>query len=225
LERSMNAVIDRIKRRLSGPESGFTLLELVVALGIFSIFIVMFLAAVVGLARGTSRTQLTAESTSATLSVFQTLDRQVRYADAINFPGASATARYIEFRVPAESARLGVDTCYQWRYLTSTRSLAFREWPAGGTTPTAWSTKLTTMVNVVGATYPFSMVPAQAAAPVRTKQQLKLIITAGSSELNAGAAIDTMFVARNSSTASASNIPNASGQSATPVCQLAVTRP
>ncbi|MCU1543335.1 MAG: hypothetical protein JWM50_1200 [Microbacteriaceae bacterium] len=219
------------RRALSGKPrvvstDGFSLIELVVAMGIFTIFIVLFLSAVIGLSRGTTQVKLTSESASSALIVFQNIDRQVRYADAINYPGNGPGGRYIEFRTPASSAPTGITTCTQWRYVAADGIIESREWqdtPSSVKTP--WATKITTTIATAGANYPFGMVPAVANGGA-TKQQLVLTIDAGSAGLKAGASISTKFVARNSSTGSPSNVDdNGDGASDTPVCAPAGYRP
>jgi prepilin-type N-terminal cleavage/methylation domain-containing protein len=220
-----------IRRRLGlddQRDAGFSLLELMIALGIFTIFIAMFLAAVVSLSRGTVRARLTTETASGISIVFQNIDRQVRYADSINFPGTGPSgARYIEFRTPASSTKENVTRCTQWRYVPNTGRLESRQWSdvAGAVRP-AWSTKLSNVISVSGAKYPFEMVPATQAGT--SKQQLVLTIEAGnpSAADKSGSSVTTRFVARNSSITSMSNndsiLPGASN---TPVCTVPGDRP
>lgn len=195
-------------RLRSNEESGFSLVELIVAMGIFIVFISIFMASVTTLARGTSKAQVTAEASTGVMVVFQTLDRQIRYADTVNVAGPStggSGARYIEFRTlkPVTGAA-DVLTCTQWRYLPTEARIEMREWleASPATTTTSWSTKLTNVVDEGGAGYPFTMIPANFTT---TKQQLKLRLTAGTEGIDATATVDTTFVARNSSSSSVSN--------------------
>jgi len=192
-------------------------MELVVAMGIFTIFIVIFLGAVVSLARGTSQARITAESTSGVLTVFQNLDRQIRYSDSINYPGAGPSGnRYIEFRTPASSTVENVAKCTQWRYLPDRGRIESRSWPeAAGSVATPWTTKLTNVVSVAGVNYPFRLIPAVDG----TKQVLVLKVNAGTAGVDAGADIETKFAARNATFEAQSNADaNADGTSDTPVC-------
>lgn len=214
--------------RLQGSEqSGFSLIELIVAMGIFSIFIAIFTVSVANLARGTSRAQTTAEASTGVLVVFQNLDRQVRYADAVNFPGSGPSgARYIEFRrdKPMLSGP-DVPTCTQWRFLPDEARIEMREWEAANTsTTTSWATKVTNVVDQGGPTYPFEMIPASVIGA--TKQQMVLTLQAGNEATGAGASMTTSFVARNSSVASVSNADaNGDGQSDHLVCDRTGLRP
>lgn len=217
----------RARRRFASEQSGFSLIELIVAMGIFSIFIAIFTVSVANLARGTSRAQTTAEASSGVLIVFQNLDRQVRYANAVNRPGlGSSGARYIEFR--RDKPILGaadVSTCTQWRFLPAEGRVEMREWEEMDvSTTTAWATKVTGVIDRGGVTYPFDMIPASVSGA--TKQQMLLTLDAGNDATGAGASITSGFVARNSSVASISNKDvNGDGQSDTLVCARTGLRP
>jgi len=207
-------------------QAGFSLLELTAAMGIFSIFILVFIAAVVGVSRGTTTARNTAQSSSGALIVFQNLDRQVRYADSINFPGAGPSgARYIEFRTPAANSASGVATCTQWRFVPGEQRVESRRWQdiTGPTLP-SWSTKVGGITDLGGVGYPFSVIPASAVGS--TQQQLRLTLEAGDATIGGETSIDSVFVARNSSLQSPSNVDNNNdGNSDTPVCNPTGSRP
>jgi len=220
----MRAVAARIRRGRRAGDSGFSLIELIVAMGIFTIFIAVFLTAVVSLTRATTQARVTAESASGALVVFQNIDRQVRYADSINYPGPGVATggRYIEFRTPASSMATGLTTCTQWRYLPSKKRIEFRRWvDTAGSVASQWSTKLTNVIEKPDAGYPFALLPATSTA----KQQLVLSLDAGTAGTSGATSISTTFVARNSSDGSPSNAVAGNGQSATPVCNRTDFRP
>ena len=199
-------------------EAGFSLVELMVAMAIFTIFIVIVLGSVVAISRSAVRTQLVGQSTNSSLVVFGSIDRQVRYADAINFPGAGTFGdRYVEFRVPAASTASTVAMCYQWRFSVTNLRLESRQWnESDPTTSTAFSVKLTDMADDGVATHPFQLQPATTTS---TPQQLFLVLNPGTDAQLAGASMSTSFVARNSSSNSPSNNP------LTPVCTFSGYRP
>jgi prepilin-type N-terminal cleavage/methylation domain-containing protein len=207
-------------------ETGYTLLELSAAMGIFSIFVVIFIGAVVGLSRGTTTARLTAEGSSGALIIFQNMDRQVRYADSINFSGAGPSgARYIEFRTPAANSPTGVALCTQWRYVPIDRRVESRTWQnIGGVTLPGWSNKVNGISDIGGVTYPFQLIPTSPSGA--SKQQVRLRLQAGDPLVGGETTINTVFVARNSSSQSPSNLDaNNDGNSDTPVCQPIGSRP
>jgi type II secretory pathway pseudopilin PulG len=199
---------------------------MLVAMLVFSIFLGIILASVIGIVRASSRAQLLARSSSTVLIVFQGLDHQIRYANSINFPGTgSSGARYIEFRTGADSSSSGVATCTQWRFVPSTKVIQSRTWQdIASPTPSAWATKITTVVDLGGANYPFKLVPASIGGS--SMQQLILTVTSGTDLVSPGAAISTTFVARNSSILSPSNSNSVvAGTSDTPICTFSGSRP
>ena len=219
--------MNRLRARLARDESGMTLVELIVAVSIFAVFMSMLVATVIAFNRGATRIQLTTQSTSGALAVFETFDRQVRYANAINFPGTgsgSSGAVYVEWRTPAGSASDGVVTCTQWRYLPTERRLETREWKdVAGATLSQWTTKLSN-VNPGGTGYPFELIAASATGS--SSQRLTLTLDVGSEQLAAGGAITSTYVAGNSSLQSPSNADaDGDGNSDSPVCLATGSRP
>ena len=191
-------------------ESGFTLIELVFAMLILSIFLTIVVSSVVAVTGATTKTQVTAQSTSAELAVFQRFDRQIRYADAIAAPGVGTLGdRYLEFRTPADSDPSGKTTCTQWRFDPVARTISSRHWvDVQGTSPvipwvaTTWETDLTNVATNSGAGYPFSLTPASYQGSAM--QQLVLTLHAGNGAID-GATVSTTFVARNSNTKTQDN--------------------
>jgi len=207
-------------------EAGYTLIELSAAMGVFTVFIAVFLVAVVGVSRGTTIARNTAESSSSALIVFQNLDRQVRYADSINFSGAGASgARYIEFRTPAANSASGTAICTQWRFVPGDERVESRSWNnvTGAILP-PWSNKVNGITDLGSVGYPFSLIPAAPGAS--SQQQLRLILESGDAAIGGETSIDSVFVARNSSVLAPSNVDvNNDGNSDNPVCRPTGSRP
>ncbi|WP_256041414.1 type II secretion system protein [Cryobacterium sp. SO1] len=206
-------------------EDGMTLLELVVAMGIFMIFIALILTTTVTLAQSATRAQMTAEASNSTLVVFGNFDRQARYADSVNYPGSGPSgARYVEFRT-AGIAAAGTATCTQWRFVPSLSRLESRSWKdVSGVVLPGFTTKLTNVIDDGGATYPFTLTPANLTGA--EMQQLTVTVHSGNAGLQAEAAMSTTFTARNSSPDSPSN-KDADGNkvSDTPICNATGYRP
>jgi len=222
----ISAVRRRLQRGHAEGDAGLTLVELMVSLIVFSLFLTILLSAVIGITRASSRAQLLSRSSSNVLIVFQNLDRQIRYANAINFPGAGPSgSRYIEFRTGAESAPTGVVTCTQWRYNPAAAAIQTRTWPdVVGASPTPWVTKISDVTDLGTPDYPFKMIPAAIGAS--SMQQMAISVSSGTPLVTPGAAISTNLVARNSSIQSPSNSNViVAGVSDTPVCLSSGSRP
>lgn len=201
-----------------------SLVELLVSMGIFMTIVSVFMAGVVIMTKNTTRAQAVGDSGDAVRKVFQRLDKDVRYAAAINRPGAGAAGTYyVEYLTTAVDTGLK-PLCTQWRYTASTRKLEVRTWRTIAVpTPTAWRTMATNVRNdlTVVAQRPFEFT---AAGAMFRKQQLRvyLDVSPGATGATArkGAQLDSVFVARNSSELSQSNADAApaDGLSDTPVC-------
>jgi len=223
--RRLHAVLERLR-----DQRGFTLTEVLIAILIFGFVIAMGSMSVVQLAQAGSAAKVRALSSSNVIVGYETLDRQVRYADAINFPGVGASGdAYVEFRIPkaarVDSANPTSDLCVQWRYNPDTGVLQSRRWDAvASPTLPAFSTKARLVTATASATYPFQMIPA--AAGGATTQALRITLEAGSSQNEGRTSINTVIVARNSSFGSVSNTDaNGDGRSDTPVCYPTGVRP
>ncbi|HEY8914121.1 prepilin-type N-terminal cleavage/methylation domain-containing protein [Lacisediminihabitans sp.] len=215
-------MVERSPRAASirDADAGFSLVELMVAMAIFTIFVAVILTSIVAISRSAVRTQLVGQSTNSTLVVFGSLDRQVRYSDSINYPGVGTSGnRYVEFRVPAASTAGGLQAiCYQWRFSVADSRLESRQWnESDPTTATAWSPKLTDVANDGDATHPFQLI--QANGTDTPSQQLLITLNPGTDAQKAGASMSTTFVARNTSDKSRSHDP------LTPVCTFGAYRP
>lgn len=209
----------------SAPErdAGFTLMEMMVAIGVFLIFVGCTIPVLVSVTQTLVNAQSASWSSTAASTAFSNLDHQVRYADSINFPGTGASGdEYVEFRVPASVTNpSSTATCYQWMFDPNADTLSYRSWTSGQTiaSATGWRVQVTQVNGSVTSSYPFKLEPASSTGAAT--QQLAFSINAGPSTGNPAnlAILSGSFDALNSSTSSPSNADvNADGISDTPVC-------
>jgi prepilin-type N-terminal cleavage/methylation domain-containing protein len=199
-------------------EAGFTLIELMVSIILMSAVGAGFLAATTSIFDGIHKQQGVVDAVDGNRRVLQTLDKQVRYASAINTPGAGTDGNfYVEYLWTKTSpTTVDVQTCTQWRLNPTADVLQSRSWTSGTTTPSAWSTAETNVVNNPATDPPFVLAP-----PVPTptgvvlqfqEMQVKLIASRDQGNVTS------------TSTYTALNSQNGAALS-TPVCQLTgVTR-
>lgn len=202
-------MIGKLRER-ARDERGVTIVELLVSMGIFVMVLVVFLAAVVTMSRTAVRTQATGDSASQLRTVFQRLDKEVRYASAINPPGETAGNFYVEYHLPA-TVGTGAAQCVQWRYMVSTRELQRRTWTPGvASSVTGWQTMVTDLRNDLSEASQLPFV-FHRAGPVGNKvflrQGLTVRLDAGMGQAGdpGGSQLNVFMVARNSSTASEGN--------------------
>jgi prepilin-type N-terminal cleavage/methylation domain-containing protein len=191
-------------------DRGVTLVELLVAMGIFSIVLVVFLAATGVMARSTVRNQVVSDTASQLRTAFQRFDKEVRYAHDINAPGTSNGNIYVEYWVPA-SATKGENLCVQWRYNKSTKELQRRTWTQGNAASvTQWITMVTRLRNDLSSSseQPFTFQRAgTVAGKAYLHQRLHIYLDAGLGSIadDGGSQLDVSFVAQNSSPSSVTN--------------------
>jgi len=122
-------------------ESGFSLIELIVATSIFLMVLGIITAAVVSMMSQTRRESGLSDNLDSARKIFQNLDKTARYANDITTPGTGTDGGYyVEYRTGNTSQQ---QTCWQWRYTPSTGVVDERHWLPplagnGSTTPTAW---------------------------------------------------------------------------------------
>jgi type II secretory pathway pseudopilin PulG len=205
-------------RRPEDRDGGMSLVELIVAMGIFTVVVSVFMAGIVVMTKSTARAQAVGDAGDSARKVFQKLDKEVRYAAAINGAGpGSAGTYYVEYLTTAVDAGLK-PLCTQWRYVASSRQLQVRTWRTDAPTPTAWRTMATNVRNDLTTNKPFV---TTFAGTVALKQRLtvRLDIGPGAAGGKKGAELEADFVARNSSIDSQSNRDDdLNGTSDLPVC-------
>lgn len=215
-------------------DAGISIPELLVAMFILTVVSAVFMAGVVQMSRNAVQSQVTTDAADSVRRVFQRLDKEMRYADAVNFPGTSGTGRrYLEFRVPAVAARTGVTTCVQWRWDPATERLESRTWAETAATLPAFGIVAEDVVLGTDPTpidpadppypYPFGLVVASPEHPrqsVTFRMQMRADV--GTRDIQS----QTLFVARNSTVDSAGNTDtNGDSVSDSPACWRAGIRP
>lgn len=201
-------------------DRGMTLVEVIVAMGIFTAIIAVFMAGIVVMTQNTARSQAVADNGDEVRRVFQRLDKDVRYASAINLPWfGTSGAYYVEYLIDAVDGD-EQPLCTQWRYDPAGRVVQRRTWRVVPS-PTAgpWVTIATGVRNDLSdpAQYPFKM-------SVSLKQELMVVLDAGAGAsgegARKGAELRAHFVARNTTSLTATrNDLDANKVSDTPVCQ------
>ncbi len=208
--RTIERLAERLRADPEGADAGMTLVEVMIASLITVTFALLLSMSMIGFMRAASNSRVLGDASRDALVVFSDIDKQVRFADAINFPNVYNSAqpnaaRYVEFRVPKESSPLNpaVPVCYQWRFDPVTRLIQTRQWVEGAT-PSGFTTRLALAVDKKTADYPFKMVSADTLSQ-KAMQTLEIYVVAGNNDLGAVTEIRTSFVARNSSIISPTN--------------------
>jgi Tfp pilus assembly protein PilV len=212
------SILTVLKRRLAADpnedvsnESGFTMMETVVAMTIMTLFMAMFTAAIVSLYGTSSKAESVSQTSIQLSTAFQRLDKQTRYASAINAPNAIVTtsgAWYAEF----VNTTTGQDVCTQLRVVGGV--LSERTWTG---TPAA-TVGFIVLANGLAqpTTTPFTFYPATG---TQVEQRLRLTLTAPIVKSSTTSGLNVTFSAMNSGQSSTTN------DGLTLICQNAGGRP
>ncbi|MGF1663636.1 MAG: type II secretion system protein J [Kineosporiaceae bacterium] len=190
----------RARRRRPAGEAGFTLIELVAAMAIFTVVIVISLAALRSMATTTVRTTQVSDARVEADRLYNRLDKIAPYAAAINPAGQAGGDWWLELRTDVaaggQSAR-----CWQLRLDTSDAEVRVRSWPAGSAgAVTGWTTLASGAATRAGVP-PFALLPADD----RVARQ-RLVIALDVSRPGAPPyPVDSTFTARNTSGATPTN--------------------
>jgi prepilin-type N-terminal cleavage/methylation domain-containing protein len=181
------SVDDRGPRRtLLGADAGFTLAEVVVSVAIMSVFLTVFTGGILQMFRMTNKSESAAIAQSQLTVVFQRLDKEIRYATAIDSPGTgpNGTDQYVQY-VVVES---GVSKCRQLQLTANAELLQIRSWTRGAlpAAPSAWTTLASGVTSVPG-TMPFMLDPA----PAVNHQRLQIRLVARSGSGGSGTSVET----------------------------------
>jgi prepilin-type N-terminal cleavage/methylation domain-containing protein len=182
---------DRRRQAMSG-DGGFTLLEVVVSMGLMSVFMAMFTGAIFQMYNVSNKTNAITDSSSQLNTAFLRIDKQVRYAAAISPPNKTRTALggwYVEF----VNTTSGTDACYQLRVLGGV--FQERSWTGTPSATPTWTALASGIV--MPAVTPFTFTTA---AGSQTAQRLKLSLTAaaGSGGTSSTSQTAVTFAAMNS---------------------------
>jgi type II secretory pathway pseudopilin PulG len=158
-------MIGHIRRRdEESAEAGISLIELVVATGIFLMIMGVITASVMSMMGQTRREGGQSDNLDSARKIIQGLDKTARYANNVNTPGTGTDgAYYVEYRTGNTGQQ---QTCWQWRYVPTTGLVQERHWlpplaGVGSTTATSWILQ-GTGVSLNGATPIWSISPTSA---------------------------------------------------------------
>lgn len=175
----------RLASVAAGDDRGTSLAELIVGMAIMTVFMALFLGAVLMMTSTANKVEATSISAGQTNQAFLRLDKIVRYASAISRPGTSPTSGdwYVELDTPPIGvSATPIDTCTQLRI--DAQQLQLRTWtvnagtaaPASGWTPIASYISNGT-VAAGSPDVPFAA-PAVAAGASSTFQRLQITLVA-----------------------------------------------
>ncbi len=213
---------DRL-RAVRRADDGLTIVELVIAMSIFTIVLIIFFGALISMSQTTSQAQQRVDASNAVRAAFTTMDRQVRYASSINRPVESGSGKwYVEFELtelPDDQDPL----CYQWQFDDDAGTISYRTWREDGVSSVSDWVGVAWDVGSTDGGSPFTFV---AAGDGRLRQTLSIRLNVLSTSGEQLTELSTEFVARNSSSGSDTNVDaDSDGISDSQVCLTGMDRP
>jgi prepilin-type N-terminal cleavage/methylation domain-containing protein len=180
-------------------DEGFTLMEVVVTLTIFSVVMAVVTGAFLQIYQATNKIDNSAAVRDQLGNSFQRLDKELRYASWVSLPGQVNNRWYLEYALPGGCRQLVFDN----------GRLTLASWTLPGTTP-GTPTTIASNLSLIPSTPPFTVyaadpnvrastspgpVPGMGAdfEPEHTQVRLRFNGTVGTTTL----AMDVMFTAQN----------------------------
>jgi prepilin-type N-terminal cleavage/methylation domain-containing protein len=192
-------VTDR-RRRPEPVDAGFTLIEMLVSMGLMSVVMVMVVAGLFEVYSDVNRADGLANAREQVTTSFRRLDKEVRYASWVSQPGKVSGDYYLEYATPAG--------CRQLVYRSS-GVLTLASWDSTKTSTPANATTIATDLTLTGTLDPFTVIlpgdsPYASSSPgtagtgtgyVPQHSQLRLRFTAKYN--TASMPVDVLFTAQN----------------------------
>ncbi len=171
-------------------ERGFTLIEVMVAMVVMTVFMAMFTVSMQQMYRATNKTESLSVAQSQISISFLRLDKEIRYAAGISTPGTVGSDSYVEYLTTNGSSPL----CTQLRLTGVGRLLQRRTWSQGSSplTPSGW----TVLASDVTSTQPFTYLAPDASFNFQ-RLRLKFVANSGSGAAATLKQIDVTFTALN----------------------------
>ena len=118
-------------KRASTEDDGFTLAELIVAMGLLSIFMAIFTGATMLMTNTTTKVQRISGAVTQADQAFIAVDKSIRYATAISQPQLSTTGTWhVEYNSSVVTNGVAKDVCTQLRI--ANRQFQSRIWAPSG---------------------------------------------------------------------------------------------
>lgn len=191
-----------LRRVRCTDDEGFTLVELIVAMTILVVFFAVFSTIATKVFSTTRKQQTRSASVDVSRNVLQVLDRQVRYANAVNTPVTTGDGtQWVEWRTGSIGKQ---QTCYQWR-VTPTGLAQYRTWLPPSAVAKPWATAGSQIGSRSGA--PIFAVVDPSAPAEQSRQKLTVSFLAGAGSGRDGAPTRVSLTALNTKSANAPITP------------------
>jgi prepilin-type N-terminal cleavage/methylation domain-containing protein len=192
-----------VRRRVPGDDRGVTLVEVMIAMTLMSIFMVLFTTGLLQVFRASDHDQAAAAAQEQIHIAFQRLDSGIRYAAGISAEGQVGADWYVEFL----ATYTGTPVCTELRF-TQGGQLQSRTWDQGATPPS-----FTVLASGATASHPFTRYPVVVGSGI-DYQRLSVDLSVSGGRDAGSRDISVMFTAYNTSPTTASDTSCVEGRTA-----------
>lgn len=221
------SVLKMMRRRLateaSSGDAGTTMIEIIVAMTIMTVFMAIFTGSMLAMSNTTNKVEAVTNTSNQQTNAYFRLDREVRYASDIGSPKYSSNMWHVEFMTNVISrstaAASSTNQCTQLAVAPpttgsgSTGVLEQRTWNVGDSSPGAWNVLASYVTNYNSSDTPFPTTAAISSGSASTSmQQLSINLVTTSSLGSASTVSKYTFTALNSTTTT-------TGGASTSICQ------
>jgi len=183
-----------VRRHPPGDDRGVTLVEVMIAMTLMSIFLVLFTTGLRQVFRVSDHDQAAAVAREQIHIAFQRLDSEIRYAAGISAEGQVGADWYVEFL----TTYTGTPVCTELRF-TQGGQLQSRTWEQDETPP-----PFTVLASGAGAGQPFRRYPVVVGSGIDF-QRLSVDLSVSGGKAAGPREISVMFTAYNTSPTTASD--------------------
>jgi Tfp pilus assembly protein PilV len=177
-------------RRAWADDAGVTMIDVIVAMTLMSVFMGIFTGVVMQMFRSANDNQVIASAQTQLTTVFLRLDKEIRYAAGISTPGLVGDDSYVEYR----TVNTGTPMCTELRLNIASGQLQRRTWSQDVTppAPTGWIP----LASEVSSSQPFTFWAPDSDLNFQ-RLQLTLDASGGPDTTAVSRSIDVTFTALN----------------------------
>jgi prepilin-type N-terminal cleavage/methylation domain-containing protein len=204
----MTFTFTRPERRVAGEQgteqSGYTLIELLIAIGIFSVVLAVAGAGLISMTQATRKVTNIGDAGAQIDRSIKLMGRQIPFAQDINIPAATASDAYMSYDLVDKNGAL---QCYQWHLITSTDLLQYATWTSGSTAAKSWITMSTGIINSPTTQAPFAFPSPNTVGSTFTHQRVLIDLLSSKGGNPAGTSeVKATYVGANTSINSNTNV-------------------
>lgn len=196
-------ISDRHARAEADAQSGYSIIELLVAMGIFAVVLSIATAGMLGMTKSMRKVANTNDAARQLDRSMKLLGRQVPFAQDISWPSQTGSDWYVSYDITDVNGTL---QCYQWRLVAATDLLQYTTWPATSSVTKTWVTMSTGVINDPTTQQPFTLTPAAGTNSVNHEELAVDLFSSRGGNPPGKSEVQAVLVGANSDVNSSTNV-------------------